>query len=739
MVNEVAVLLTVKEKKAIASINKIAKKLDSMAQSGQKSFGKMDAALASFAGNLGANAAMALASFAKDGIRVVAREAVAFETAFAEINTILPKVQRNSEALKKSLISLSGEFGRSQQEQAKAFYQIISSGAATGERAVKLLTQANVLATGGLGDVKSSVDILTDIINIYGAENITAAEAADSLFTTVRLGKTTISELTATIGEVLPSAQKLGIGLDDIGAALATMTTQGLTTNQRVTQLQSIFTALFKNSGSAAAKFGKDIGDAFSLKAIREKGLKQFMIDLQIATKGNEKTLSALLGRKEALNGFFALTGRGAESLGKNLEGMTSKTGAAKDALVEIQDTLANQWDVASQKIINLATVAMSPLLGVAKDMLIVFNSIGESDASAKITNLTKATADLRDVNKELLELNTRAIMLQEEDSSNSYIQVIEKKIAAQMKLRQELRAVIEAENLANGKSKDGSDSGGGKVEAAKAEFDAIQAIREEQALVEETNKARLREADSIASEADLELIRDFELRKIEIKRDSDLRKAEQQDTADKIRQEKLKINAKAELAIEVATGKKRIETAKMITATKAQQEKAAFQTASNFLAAGAALASEGSAAAKVLAISASLLNTYVAATAALAPPPIGLGPVAGIPLAASVVTLGLANVARMKGFANGGVVGGFNGSGSYGKDDQVATVKKGEMWLNAPQQKTLFDIANGETSGGGNNNTIAAMLAQPIIIQIDNKEIARANRTAIQEGFSAA
>lgn len=62
----------------------------------------------------------------------------------------------------------------------------------------------------------------------------------------------------------------------------------------------------------------------------------------------------------------------------------------------------------------------------------------------------------------------------------------------------------------------------------------------------------------------------------------------------------------------------------------------------------GKTLAKEGSAAYKVIASLEAVINTYAGATAALAPPPIGLGPVAGIPLAAAVIVRGLANVARI-------------------------------------------------------------------------------------------
>lgn len=61
----------------------------------------------------------------------------------------------------------------------------------------------------------------------------------------------------------------------------------------------------------------------------------------------------------------------------------------------------------------------------------------------------------------------------------------------------------------------------------------------------------------------------------------------------------------------------------------------------------------------KAFSIAEAIMSTYSAATAALKPPPIGLGPVWGIPLAVSTVALGLANVARISSASPGNSSGG--------------------------------------------------------------------------------
>lgn len=84
------------------------------------------------------------------------------------------------------------------------------------------------------------------------------------------------------------------------------------------------------------------------------------------------------------------------------------------------------------------------------------------------------------------------------------------------------------------------------------------------------------------------------------------------------------------------------------------------------------------------------------------------------LPFPASVITGGIltgmlgvtagiqANNIRKQEYADGGVIGGFNGA-SMGKDNRVATVRDGEMIFNARQQRNLFKMVDkGESIGAG-------------------------------------
>lgn len=105
-------------------------------------------------------------------------------------------------------------------------------------------------------------------------------------------------------------------------------------------------------------------------------------------------------------------------------------------------------------------------------------------------------------------------------------------------------------------------------------------------------------------------------------------------------------------------------------TESEAEQNRIRLKNAGMVAEALTGLFKEGSTAQQVLQAGATIVNTYSAATAALAPPPTGLGPVAGIPLAGATIATGLANLLQIRNvkFARGGYTGsGFGSPDSTG------------------------------------------------------------------------
>ena len=146
----------------------------------------------------------------------------------------------------------------------------------------------------------------------------------------------------------------------------------------------------------------------------------------------------------------------------------------------------------------------------------------------------------------------------------------------------------------------------------------------------------------------------------------------------------------------------------------------------------------EGFAIGKAAAIADHGINAVSAVSKALgsAPPPFNFI-LAGLVGAAMAVQGAKIASASPPGFNNGGVVGGFQGA-TGGPDNININARRGEMFLNAAQQRSLFDDINNNRGSNSDSNSEAllALASQDIVIQIDNKEIARATRDAQRDGF---
>ena len=105
-------------------------------------------------------------------------------------------------------------------------------------------------------------------------------------------------------------------------------------------------------------------------------------------------------------------------------------------------------------------------------------------------------------------------------------------------------------------------------------------------------------------------------------------------------------------------------------------------------------------------------------------PFPANIGAIATT-LAAILAAIAQAKALAAEGHAQGGVVGGYTGA-TMGPDNTVINARKGEMVLNANQQRQLFDIANGGSMGSSlTASLVAALQAMPAPV-LEYSEFAR-------------
>ena len=272
-----------------------------------------------------------------------AAAALEFGRNIAEVSTLLsgmddmPRITAEAKAM-------AVEFGSLPTLQAKGFYQAISAGASDAAAAVKVMTMANKLAVGGVTDVKTAVDGLTTVLNAYGPKVRGAASVSDAMFVAMRAGKTTIAELSASIGTVAPLAAQAGVSFDQLMAATSALTKGGVTTNVVMTGLRAILAAVVKPSGEAA-EMAKALGIEFNVAAIQGKGFAGFMEDVVAKTRGSSEAMATLFGGVEAVVPALALAGQAGKDFASILDQMQTKAGETERAFEKMANSPAFKLD----------------------------------------------------------------------------------------------------------------------------------------------------------------------------------------------------------------------------------------------------------------------------------------------------------------------------------------------------------------------------------------------------------
>jgi TP901 family phage tail tape measure protein len=269
------------------------------------------------------------------------KTAADFETSFAQIEGLVGVTGDELDVLRDAAIRLGPAFGKSAGEAAEAMFFITSAGL-RGADAVEILEMSLKASAAGLGDVATIADLATSVMNAYGTENMSAAEATDVLTAAVREGKLAPDELAGSIGSVLPLASAMGIEFSEVGATFAAMSRTGTDASEAATQLRGIMTALLKPTVQAEKALGEmGLSSEDLRRQIRDEGLLSVLETLAVEFENNEEASAQVFGNVRALSGVLDLMGGNVESTRQIFENMADTTGILDGAFEAVSDTSA--------------------------------------------------------------------------------------------------------------------------------------------------------------------------------------------------------------------------------------------------------------------------------------------------------------------------------------------------------------------------------------------------------------
>ena len=688
-----------------------------------------------------------------------------FQKTIAEINSILPRSSKLTADVVSNLEDLAKQYGSNATAQARAYYQAVSAGAEDASQATAILAASNAASLATQADLSSVARVLTSTLNAYAGTGLDAATATDILVKSVDDGAVEFQELTNQLARVTPTAAALKVPLDEVVGSIAFLTRVGFTTEQATTSMAAALASIIKPSKEAQVAFNRLGGEFEGVRlnadaVAKSGGLIQFIQKLNKEAKGSTDILSQIFGDERSTKAILAITNNISEYQ-QVLKNVADSSGATARANEELTETFDFQLKKLGARFSDISTSAGSKLIpaltAAAKLTRAILGDVSEEEVTKEKVDLL--TQRIKNLNEELAKPRTGFFF----PSDGILLAEINRLTAERAKLTGE---AANADVIASQKSSQAIKELSSIVNAFNtqasgvvtpllpgAETSRIDAVKETNAVLTEEERKFQGEIAAIKQEAALsQQALDLELQNqkliaqgenflsqqdIEFKQAS--LRAEAAYQAEIAKNNAVLAGNELALANELAFQKKKksideadtrrsIANAKAKIALDQQRAQASVDIASAAVNLGAAIAKEGDKtiflASKAAGIAQAIVGTQTGMAKARAIDPTGaLSTKIGIAGALNVATIA---ATAIKGFADGGIVGGaFNGA-TAGGDNRMATVRDGEMVLNAQQQKSLFDMINNGGSGGGD-----------IVIQINEREIARAVRNQKQLGFA--
>ncbi len=311
------------------------------------------------------------------GLGMSLKAAADFEGAMREVNTMMGLTGEEFTAFSAEVQALATDLGVDAVESAEALYQAISAGVPK-ENVLEFMKIASEAAIGGVTDTETAVKGLSVVMNAFKLPMSDAQKVADLMFTTVKNGITNFEQLSASIFQVAPIAAASGVKFEEVAAALATMTKQGVPTKVATTQLRQAMVALQKPTADMG-KVIEDLGYESGQSMLEELGLAETLNTLKDATGGSNEMLMTMFGSVEAGQAVLALTGENALTFAADLDAMSKAEGAATDAFLEMEESATRQMAALKASFKSVTVTVGNVLLPIFKDLLDSIKPIIES------------------------------------------------------------------------------------------------------------------------------------------------------------------------------------------------------------------------------------------------------------------------------------------------------------------------------------------------------------------------
>lgn len=297
-----------------------------------KAFGKAWSGAASAAGKAfrtALNGVLLLTTAVAGSIR----EFATFNVGMARAWTMMDVGVKRMREIRAQVVDLSAELGVAKSELVEGLNKALSSGVPA-DNAISFIATAAKVAVADGAEVVTSVDGITTVLNAWGLEATETEAVTDKLFQTVTLGKTKFGELAASMSQAAPVAASMGVSVDELLAAVATLTKQGVPTATAMVQIRN-----------ALSGTNEQLGDGWR----KSRNFQEALEEIAGSANHSQQALTKIFGR-ETVAAISAMTGANFSNASRDLNSMSDSGGALQTAFGKVSSETSH-WPIAFQTV----------------------------------------------------------------------------------------------------------------------------------------------------------------------------------------------------------------------------------------------------------------------------------------------------------------------------------------------------------------------------------------------------
>jgi TP901 family phage tail tape measure protein len=286
-------------------------------------------------------------------LRTAVDETARFQIRISEIRTISQDNQQSFDRWSSSVRNLSDQFGNPLLDVAEGTYEAISNQITKGAESAEFMAKALKFSQVTVSTTADSVNLLSSVLNAYklGLNDVDRVSA--QLFRTIDLGRVRASDLANELGRITPVAAALGISFEEVQAAIATITIQGVTPSETLTSIFAIMNKLLKPTKDMQ-KFMTELGFANGQAAIAALGFDGVLRKIVDSAQAGNHELADLFNEIRSTRGIVAVT-RALDQYGTTLNSIrTDSQEKFNQAALIVNESAGKQFEIEINKIKNI-------------------------------------------------------------------------------------------------------------------------------------------------------------------------------------------------------------------------------------------------------------------------------------------------------------------------------------------------------------------------------------------------